>query len=273
MPNMTVTTGAVFIPEIWSQKVNKATESNLVLAPLVMDVSRDVMKSGDTIHIPFISNLVANNKVAGTKVQFQAPTETQVDLLVDQHKESSFLVEDILAAQADYNIMSLYTDKAGFAIAKALDTSIAALASGFSTTFGTFNTAITTDVILDSIEALDFADVPVSDRHFAYQPDVKRDLLDLSTYTSHDFIDGRPVTTGNVGSLYGVDTWMSTNILKSGNNTSNMLFQRDALAMAKQQSPRVQTEYSLEDLGHQVVADILYGVIENRDDFGVLVKT
>lgn len=273
MPNLTPTTSAVFIPEIWSRKVNKATENNLVLANLVLRLDRDVAKSGDIIHIPFISNLAANDKVAGIDVQFQAPTETEVTLTVDQHKESSFLVEDITAIQADYNLMSLYTDKAGFAIAKAVDTSLAALASGFSNTFGTFNTAITTDVVLDSVEQLDSADVPQEDRHFVYREDVKRDLLDLSTYTSHDFVDGRPVSNGKLGSLYGVDTWMSTNILRSGNNTSNMMFHRDAMALAMQASPRVQTEYMLEKLGHAVVADVLYGVVENRDDFGILVKT
>jgi len=270
---MTITTQAEFIPEVWAQHINKHVKSKLVLANLVLDLSSEVSSAGDTIHIPNTTELSANNKVAGTKVNLQAPTETSVTLSVDQHKESSFLIEDILKAQSSYNLMELYSQGAGYAIAKAVDSSLAALASGFSQTKGTYNTAITTDVVLDSIKELDDEDVPEDDRHFVYRPDVKRDLLDLSTYTSKDFTSGSPVETGLVGDLYGVKTYMTNNIVKSVNNTDNMLFHRDALVMAMQQSPRVQSEYSVEDLGWITVADVIYGVIENRDVFGVLVKT
>jgi len=270
---MTTTTGDVFIPEVWSKMVLMATEPELVLANLVTRLDSDVAGKGKSIHVPNVSSLAANDKVAGSEVQLQAPTETEVEVTIDQHKESSFLVEDILALQADYSLSKMYSEKAGKAIAKAIDSSIAALASGFSTTYGTYNTAITTDVILDSIEALDEADVPMSDRHFVYRPDVKRDLLDLSTYTSKDFVSGAPVSSGLIGDLYGVKTYMSTNIVKTGNNTDNMLFHKEAIALAMQQSPRVQSEYSAKDLGTVVVVDTVYGVKELRDDFGVLIKT
>lgn len=270
---MTTDTGAVFIPEVWSKKVLEATEENLVLANLVTRLDQDVKGRGDVVHVPNLSNLEANDKVQGSEIQLQAPTETEVQLNVDQWKESSFLIEDILKVQADYDLMSRYTGKAGFAIAKAVDSSLASLGSGFSQAFGTYNTAITTDVLLDSVQALDDADVPQSDRHFVHRPDVKRDLLDLSTYTSRDFVEGGPVSTGQIGDLYGVSTYMSNNIVKSGNNTNNMLFHREALALAMQNGPRVQSEYSIRDLGYITAADVLYGVKELRDDFGVLVRT
>jgi len=273
MANLTTTTSAEFIPEVWSKMVLKAVEDNLVLANLVTRLDADVKGRGDIIHIPNVSNLAANDKIAGSEVQLQAPTETSVTLTVNQHKESSFLVEDIADVQSQYNLMSLYTDKAGFAIAEAVDSSLAALASGFSQVQGTFNTAITTDVVLDSIQDLDDANVPQSDRHFVFRPDVKRDLLDLSTYTSKDFVSGGPVQSGMIGDLYGVSTYMSNNVLRAGSNTSNMMFHKEAMALAMQNGPRVQSENSIRDLGSIVVADALYGVIELRDTFGVLVRT
>jgi N4-gp56 family major capsid protein len=273
MANMTPTTQAVFIPEVWSKKVLKAVEDRLVVAGLVTRLDGDVKGRGDIIHIPNVSNLVANAKVSGSEIQLQAPTETSVPLAIDQYVESSFLVENITKTQSQYDLMSLYTDKAGYAIAEAIDTTLTALASGFSQTKGTFNTAITTDVLLDSIELLDLANVPQDDRHFVYRPDVKRDLLDLSTYTSGDFVNGRPVETGNIGMVYGVKTYMSNNVLKSGDNTSNMLFHREAMALAMQTQPNAESEYSIRDKGTIVSVDALYGAIELRDTFGVLVKT
>lgn len=275
MPNNTVTTGAVFIPEVWSKDTIRAVRSKLVLANLVKRHDRDIARFGDVVHVPNISNLTANDKVAGVQVSPQAVTESEVQITIDKHKEVSFVVEDMLKAQADYDLMAEYTDASSYGISKAIDDSLAALASGFSQTFGTYNTAITTDVVLDSIEQLDVNDVPQESRSFVYRPDVKRDLLDLSTYTSRDFVgdSDKPVRTGLVGMLYGVDTYMSMNIVKSGTSTNNMLFHKDAIALALQKSPRVQSEYSLRDLGWLTVTDTIYGVKEMRDAFGILVKT
>lgn len=273
MPNnITVTEADVFIPEIWSKETIADTESKLVLAKLAWNFDRDC-KMGDTVHVPSLSNLVANDKLKNVKVQLQAPTETNTDILIDTHKEVSFLIEDLAATQASRDLRAPYTQKAGYALAKAKDTSLAALAAGFSQTKGTYNTAITTDVILDSIQLLDEADAPEMDRSFVFRPDVKRDLLDLAAYTSSDYVEGRPVQTGSIGNLYGVNTYMSMNIYKTGNNTNNMLFQKEAIAIATQKNLRVQSTYSLEDLGWLTVADEVWGVKEMRDDHGVLIKT
>ena len=274
MPNMTVTTGDIFIPEAWSKSVQEFLRVNLVMANLVARFDSEVKGKGDTIHIPFTTELVANDKTAGVSVTPQNPTDTQVNLVVNKHKESSFFIEDILKAQSHVDLMEKYTSSAAYAVAKQIDTDLTALATGFSTNKGTYNTAITTDTLLDAIEVLDLADVPQTDRHFVFRSDVKRDLLDISTYTSEDFISGKPVESGQLsGMIYGVMTHMSNNILKTGNNTSNILMHRDALALAMQVAPRTQSDYSLKDLANLVVVDTIYGVIEVRDNHGVEVRT
>lgn len=273
MPNIDITRANVFRPEIWSKEFIRAVRAKLVLAERVWRFDQDVAKDGKTAHVPSISRFVANTKVPGVEVSPQANTETNVDILLDQHKEVSFVVEDMAKVQSRQDLMAHYNDEASFAIVKDIDSSIAALASGLSQTFGTYNTAITTDVVLDSIEQLDNNDVPEEDRYFCFRPDVKRDLLDISTYTSRDFTDGSPVRTGSIGDLYGVETSMSTNLVKSGNNTNNILFHKHAFALAMQIDPRLQSEYVLKELGWLTVCDTLYGVKEMRDTFGVLVKT
>jgi N4-gp56 family major capsid protein len=272
MANMTVTTKANFIPELWSKETIKAVEKNLVVANLVWRFDSEA-KNGDTIHIPNVSNFTAQDKTAGVTTTPQATTEGKIDLSINTHKEVTFVLEDIAKVQASYDLMGIYTQKAGYTIAQAIDTSLTALASGFSQTKGTFNTAITTDVVLDSIELLDLADVPQDERYFVFQPDVKRDLLDIDRYVSVDFVNQKGVTNGMIGELYGIKTFMSTNVLKSGSNTSNMMFHKQALALALQQAPRAQSDYHLPDLGWRVTVDAIYGVVETRDTFGVLVKT
>lgn len=273
MASITTTTADVFLPEKWSTDIMRATEAKLVLAKLVHDYSSMVTDNGKQIHVNNLSNLSANDKVAGASVSFQAVTETGVDIDLNIHKEASFQLEDIVKIQSNVDLNAEYTNKAGYALAQATDSSLAALASGFSQTKGTYNTAITTDVILDSIQLLDDADVPEDDRHFVMKPKTKRDIIDITTYISNDFVNGRPVETGKIGTLYGVATYMTTQIVKTGNNTNNMLFHRDALGIARQKMPTTNSEYVARDIAWDVVTDTIYGVKEMRDDHGVLIKT
>lgn len=272
MTNLTTTTSAVFIPEKWSTDVIRAREAKLVMASIVKRFDADA-KDGNKINVPNISHLNANEKVQGVKVSFQAPTETEVEINLDQHYECSFLLEDILKIQSKTDLNSEYTRETGYALAKKIDGSLTALATGFSGTKGTYNTAITTDVILDSIQLLDDADVPEDDRHFVMKPKTKRDIIDITTYISNDFVNGKPVENGKLGSLYGVEAHMTTQIVQTGNNTNNMLFHRDALAIAMQKDITTNTDYSVSDIAHMVVSDSIWGVKELRDDHGVLVKS
>ena len=250
------------------------TRSALVLANLVNRFDRDVAEMGDTVHIPFDTELVANDKVQGVSTSPQNPTDTEVQLLIDQHKESTAVVPDVVMMEAHSDLRSHYQKNQAYAIAKAVDTSLANLATGFSQSVGTYNTAITTDTLLDGIETLDLADVPEEGRAFVFRADVKRDLLDISTYTSRDFVSGGPVESGKLaGELYGVKTFMSNNLAITGSNTSNMLFQRDALALGIQKSPRSQAFYNGDHLEWRTTVDVKYGVLEVRDNFGIEVRT
>jgi hypothetical protein len=109
--HMTVTTGNVFRPEVWSPEVLRATENALVMAPLVKRFDSLVTGKGDTINIPNLGNLSATDKSAQTQVSLQSPTESNTQILLNKHKESSFLIEDILKTQSNYdlnNIESFY---------------------------------------------------------------------------------------------------------------------------------------------------------------------
>ena len=283
--DMTITTGANFIPTVWSKEIIRATEANLVLADKVWRFDDDVKQYGQVIKIPNLSNLSALDKAANSQVTLQAPTEGVVTLTVNAQKYVAFLVEDILAAQSKYNLMSEYTKKAGYALQKAIDSSIANLVTGFSQSTGTYNTTLSTASVLAAVQDLDQADVPLMDRVWVMHPKTVADLRTISDYTRYDgtgYAGGQATggignatvrPNGLVGQLYNSPVFMSTQVPKSGNNTSNMYFQKEALALALQKAPRVQTMNRPDYLGDLVVVDTLYGVIETRDGFGVEVKS
>jgi len=284
---MTITSHNIFRPEIWSKEVIRAFEAVLVLGDKV-NRSRDseVSQFGQSIKMNTISNLSAFDKVANTQVALQDPTESQVTLSVDKHKYAAFLIEDMLKVQSNVNLMAEYTQKAGYAVKRSLDTDLANLALGFSQTVGSYATALTEDILLDAVALLDSQDVPQNDRTWVLRPQAVRDLRDIDDYTRYDgtgYAGGFAMGTvgkteqirpnGLVGMLYNAPIYMTTQINQTTTQINNMYFHKDALAAAVQQAPRIQSEYKLEYLGWLTICDILYGVVELRNNAGVLLKS
>ncbi len=282
---ITTTTGANFIPEIWSQRVKKAVEENLVMAARVLRFDADVANKGDIVHVPDVSNLTANTKSANTQVTLNATTESKTDITIDKHYEASFLVEDIVKTQSQYNLMSLYTDKAGYAIAHQMDADLIALYSGLSQVVGNGTSAMTALKIVNGVRYLDSANAPLTDRHLVISPYAKKDMLQISNFIQSQAAGyslgntpRSPILNGTIGELYGIEVSMSTQVTDETGTTSNsgsqnLLFHRDVYALAVQNQPRAQSEYILEYLGNLTVVDILYGVKEFRDTFGVVVQS
>jgi hypothetical protein len=73
--NVTTTTAAKFIPEIWSDEIVAAYKQNLVAANLFSKMSFKG-KKGDVLHIPKPTRGAASAKSASTQVTLIAATET-----------------------------------------------------------------------------------------------------------------------------------------------------------------------------------------------------
>lgn len=272
----TITTGANFIPELWGPQVIISAQDNLVFRPLCWDWSDPLKGFGDQIHVPNISNFTTTAKAANTQVALQAPTETMVTLLVNQHDESSFLIEDILKVQSSFNLMKYYTQKAGFAIAETMDTQANNLVSGFSQVVGSQGIDLGDIQIRDSIELLDLANAPQTDRYIVIHPTQKNALFGIEKYFRADFRgDGTSdiLVKGRFGTIYGVPVFVSTNVGTSGTAYLNSIFHKEAIAIADQMGPRTQGDYILEYLGNLVVSDAIHGSIESRDSFGVWMRS
>jgi len=288
-----------FIPELWSDEVIGAYKTNLVVANLVTKLSHKG-KKGDTIHIPVPARGSASAKAVNTQVTLSAATNSVVDVSINKHYEYSKLIEDIAEVQALASMRKFYTDDAGFALAKQVDTDLIDLAEGFqsgSTTdksydtgfIGTGTTAFTgtneADISDAGIRAfilnLDNADVPMDNRSLIIPPICANDLLGINRFTEQQFIgSGDAIKTGKIGMIYGVDVYITTNCptVKSSGGTGNsaagtervgVLMHKDALVLAEQVGVRSQTQYKQEYLGDLFTSDTIYGVKELRNDAGL----
>ena len=222
-----------FIPEIWSDEVIAAYKKNLVLANLVNKMTMRG-KKGDTLHIPKPTRGAASAKAANTVVRVQADTETEVLVTIDKHFEYSRFIEDIVEVQALASLRRFYTEDAGYALAKKVDDELFQLGLTFGDSDGAdwvhsnsffidntnglsayaVDTVATNDVFTDAgfralIKRMDDADVPMDGRFFVIPPSVRSTIMGVDRYNSSDFVDGRGVQNGQIGSLYGIDNSVS----------------------------------------------------------------
>jgi len=287
-----------FIPELWSDEVIGAYKSNLVVANLVTKLSHKG-KKGDTIYIPVPARGSASAKAANTQVTLSAATNTAVTVSINKHYEYSKLIEDIAEVQALASMRKFYTDDAGYALAKQVDTDLFALTEGFQggtvggtgaasyenavkgsdgTTAYTGNSSNAADItdagIRRMILTLDDADVPMDSRVMVVPPICANDMLGINRFTEQQFIgSGDAIRTGKIGQIYGVDVFISSNCPSASGNSGadrvGVLMHKDALVLAEQLGVRTQSSYIQQHLGDLFTADTIYGVAEMRNDAGV----
>ena len=295
--HVTNTTGATFIPELWSDEIIAAYKQNLVMANLVSKMSFKG-KKGDTLHIPKPTRGAAALKAASTQVTLQAATESEIQVLVNKHYEYSRLIEDITETQALASLRKFYTGDAGYALAKQVDTDLiqlgrnaqngagaagtiayeyAVIAGDGSTLYTGGNESAITDAGLRKvIQTLDDADVPMDGRCLVLPPVARNVMMGLARFTEQAFVGevggGNTIRNGEIGNVYGVKVYVSTNCeTATGAARIGMMFHKDAFVLAEQLGVRSQTQYKQEYLGTLFTSDMLYGVQELRDDAAVAI--
>lgn len=271
MANVTTTTAATTIDEIWTKEVQEVFHDNLVMAGLVKRMDSLVKGSGDTIHTPKIAERSAVNKTADTALTPAANTETEFTLSIDQHKASAYRLEDIARIQSNNDLRGIYTKEAGRSVAEAVDSSLTGLYSGLSQSV-TGAAAVEDSEVISGVVTLDAGNVPRMSRHLVVEANTHGDLLGINKYTAYDQTGDKGVATqnGKVARVYNTDVHMSNNIVATI-DYQNLMFHEEAFVLAKQQDVKVESDYSALDLGWNVVAHCIYGVGEYRDEAGVVI--
>jgi hypothetical protein len=103
-----------FIPKLWSQKLNAKFYANTMMTEIAnTDWEGEIRNQGDTITIRTAPSITINNYTgAGMTLADEVPTPITVDMQIDQGKYFSVHVNDVLAHQADMDLMNMFTDDA-----------------------------------------------------------------------------------------------------------------------------------------------------------------
>lgn len=295
--NVTVTTAATFIPEVWSDEIVASYKKALVAANLIKKMNFKG-KKGDTVHIPAPTRGDASAKAAGSQVTLIAATEGEKTVAIDQHWEYSRLIEDIVEAQALSSLRQFYTDDAGYALARKVDSTLiqlgrkvqsgggtAAYSGAFSGADGTTayvagsNTglgALTDAAIRRSIQRLDDQDVPMDGRFLIVPPSTRNTLMGIARFTEQAFVgeqgNANTIRNGEIGNVYGIPVFVTSNADTTSGSTACricLLAHKDFAVLVEQMGVRTQTQYKQEYLGTLFTADVLFGCDELRDGAAV----
>lgn len=268
----------------------------MVAAPFFTDRSDELAGGGDVLHTPTTTEFTAASKSVGIQVNLNSPTDVKVDLTVNNWFESSFAIEDREAAQTmrSYSIMERYAKNCGYAVAKRLDQAICVLFQGFSNVVGSSTTNLADSDIRSAFAYLERNDVDSMEAAWFFHPNVfwrQIQRIDKFSLAINSPVND-PTAKRPAGFLYGQPVYITTQIqtsLPSGSLARvNALAHPDAIhwatsplgsggskgaSMVGSGGVRVQSNYIPDFLSTLTTADILYGVIENRDNAGVMVLT
>lgn len=293
---MSSTTLASNIPLIWGEKINEFFKLKLMIADFFTDRSSELSSGGSALYTPNLTEFTAAAKSNATAVTLNNATDTKVTLTVDQWYEVSFSIEDREAAQVkhSYYLQERYAQGAGYTIAKKLEVALADLFKGFSTTAGASTTALADSEIRAAIAALQNVGIDTTqDVAFFVHPNTfwkQIQNLDKFSLAINSPVNDPTAKTPRA-TLYGIPVYVSSNVQYVSGTAGryNALAHKDALhwatsplgsggslsggSMTGKYGVRVQSNYIPEYLGTLTTADLLYGVVENRDNAGVCLLT
>ena len=260
----------VLIPALWSSAIFRYFEKALTFRPFFDDFSSLVKGKGDTIYLPELQETTVAEKSANAAVTYTTNVETAVTMNIDKHKYAAKLFEDIGLIQANEPLMTKYAQSMGYSLAKQVDTDIETALQSMNDGISLgANNALSNAKAEEAFAAILELDLDPAECAWFVNPTMYADIVSNAGWTQ-SYVSSGSVTSGfsggaisgNIGTLYGIPVVM-TPLCSSASGTgteAGYLCHKSCVAVAVQNDIRVQSEYSVDNLGTKVVADILYGV-------------
>jgi hypothetical protein len=230
-----------FIPTLWSGKLLAKFYQNTMMSELFnTDYEGELKNQGDTIRIRLAPSISISDYVAGMNLNYEVPTPIFQDMQVNKGKYFGVQVNDVLAYQADMNLMNMFTEDAAKQLKISIENEVffnnfvteGPAAANEGGTAGAISAAynLGTDVspidqatpenvlkaILRMSTVLDEQNVPEDGRWLVLTP-FDRHLLMQSTLAQAYFTgdNSSVIRSGKIGSIDRFDVYVS-NLLPRG---------------------------------------------------------
>ena len=230
-----------FIPEVWSEAIDRELEKALVFAEgCNRQYDGDVKKMGDTVRILGVGRptIVTTQNREITLAEPETVDDTSVLLPVRQISYFHYKVDDIDKRQAVGGVMEAHSAEATYGLGDAMDTHIASLAAGKDAVrYAAEPVTLTAENMLGEIdkalERLYENNVRPSGRIMMEVPPWFYLRL-KAAYTALDTNNSKMLENGRVGRYGNVEIKMSNNVATASDGSSLVMLHTDkAIAFVK----------------------------------------
>ncbi len=243
-----ITSAGVYLEEIWSKRASVARNTKLVFAANVDTSFQAELKRGEILRIGRISDLTATDKTVNAAISYETTTESEDTLTIDTFKYAAFAIEDVVKPMVSLDLVNLYMPKIGYALAKAIDTEIAALIDDgiISNTVGTLATGLTYDNIVRADQYLNDGDTPDEDRAIIISNAEKANWLKMDQFINRDYAD---IRSGLLGSIFNYPIFVSNNTDGTNNaGHDSVMMHKSCIMLAIQIQPVIKTAWDIDYL-------------------------
>tara|TARA_R110000772_G_scaffold6215_1_gene21754 strand:- start:1649 stop:2497 length:849 start_codon:yes stop_codon:yes gene_type:complete len=246
-----------------------------VIRPLVRNYNM-VGTPGLVAQIPKYAALTAAGVAEGTDLIGTASTfSTDVATITAAEIGVGVELTDIAREGASEDIAAAIGRQMGDALAKKVDTDLAALFSGFSQVVGSGAAELTVDSFFQAAAILRNANAPgpyvaVIHPYQAYQ--IKKQLTNSGATMSHNLSDvgNTALMDGFVGRLAGIDIFESTVVSgASAGAYEGAVMSADAIGYMLKRDMRIEEERNASKRATEFVGTMAFGVSELFDTYGV----
>lgn len=230
-----------FIPELWSKKLNAKFYANTMLTEIMNTSWEGELKNqGDTIHIRTAPSITINDYQAGQTLVREVPVPVMLDMQIDKGKYFAVQVNDVLAQQADMDLMNMFTDDAAKQLKISCENEVfyhtfitegaaagntganaGALSGGYNmgTDTAPVATANVLDTILEMAAVLDEQNVPEDGRWLVLSPQLRNALMGSNIAQAYFSGDSSSIVrSGKIGMLDRFSVYVSNLLPRANTN-------------------------------------------------------
>lgn len=209
-----------FIPELWSAEGLLTLQANMVAGGLVYrDFENELKNYGDTVNVRIPGGFTAKRKTNSDNVVVQDVSATSIQVKLDQHVHTSFLIRDGEESRSFEDLIATFLVPAVEAQAVFIDRMVLGQYPRFmDTAAGGINnlTNLTAkDALIYLNQVLNVAKVPAGDRHVVVNPISQGALLGTDIFTNASIAGAdaeKALRDAQMGNKLGLNFWMSQNM-------------------------------------------------------------
>lgn len=277
---LTTTTAAVLIPEIWSQEM----VDYMYAAPVVMNrvhrVDREIVARGSKINLPIMPAISVNDvSTSDGSVTNQALTQTETELSISYHREATVSLLLKADIQANRDILADFKRQFPDVLMQDIEDKLLALHSSVTTNaVGDTNSVPGEDLLTAAVSKLLDSNFGIAMR----DPNRVTWFFHTNQWQYLKKVDGwndAEKTGASIGggvqlqlpSVYGIPLLLSSRVANSSGRR-NLLCLREALALGIQNGIDI-VELPSTALAKTICAHVLYGVAAYNEARAVKITT